>query len=53
MSRPLGTAYLYEESMRSPKFLTLLSTHTTLASGPRQTLGKRTNTLPLYGLLGR
>ena len=39
--------------MRSPTFLTLLSTHTTLEGGPRQTLGKLTNTLPLYGLLAR
>ena len=42
-----------QESMRSPKFLTLLSTHTTLASGPWQTLGKLANTLPLCRLLGR
>ena len=53
MSRPLGTAYLYEESMRSPKFLTLLSTHTTLSSGPRPTLGKLTKALPLWRLLVR
>ena len=36
--------------MRSPTFLTLLSTPTTLSGGPRQTLGTLTNTRPLGGL---
>ena len=39
--------------MRSPKFLTLLSTPTTLSGGPRQTLGTLTNTRPLGRLLER
>ena len=33
----------------SPTFLTLLSTHTTLSSGPRQTLGKLTKKRFLCG----
>ena len=44
---------LRQEPPGPPTFLTLLSTPTTLSSGPRQTLGKLTNTLPLGGLLVR
>jgi hypothetical protein len=38
---------LRQEPPGPPKFLTLLSTPTTFSGGPRQILGKLTNTLPL------
>ena len=56
LSLPFGGAYLglvHQELSGPPKFLTFLSTHTTLFVDPGRTLGKLTKALPLCRLLER
>ena len=56
LSLPFGGAYLGlapQEPSGPPKFLTLLSTHTTLFVDPDRPSGNSPKTLPLCRLLGR